>query len=137
MTDLNSLQKAVLEKDQAFLERLERAVDYGYDLQQIREGTRYIADLLRCYRTGKISPGQDTGEFIEGHILLQASMLAHAQDSFLEWLAEEQARFSALIAWVQASNAHAAALAREGGDAVERGLADLLHARISEALVRH
>ena len=137
MADLNSLQKAVLEKDQAFLERLECAVGYGYDHHELREGTRYVADLLRCYRAGTLSPGQDTGEFIEGHILLQASMLAHAQDSFLQWMAEEQTRFSALMAWVHASNAHAAALAREGGDAVERGLADQLQARTPRALVPH
>ena len=128
MDDLAGLQKAASRAEQAFSEREQHAAGSGFDYRELCGATSEVARLLQCYRAGKLDPGADTGEFIEGAILRQAELLAQVENHFLRWLADEQARFNACMAWVHAANAHAAALARQGGDAVEQSLADQLQA---------
>ncbi len=85
--------------------------------------------MLRAYRAGELEPGPETGEFIEGAILRQSEILAHLPDTIQRWLVDEQARFNACLAWVDAANAHAAGLARQGADAAEQDLADQIQMR--------
>ena len=75
-------------------------------LRELRAVTRKIEELLRMYRAGELERGPDTGDFIDASILQQAELLAHMRTRFPQWLAEEQARFDACIAWVAAANNH-------------------------------
>lgn len=129
MDDLESLQRAVTHAAERFSKLDEYAAGSGFDLQELRAATGEVTGLLRAYRAGELSPGPETSEFIEGAILRQSEILAHLPDAFQRWLAAEQARFNACLAWVDAANAHAAGMARHGGDAVEQGLADQIEMR--------
>ena len=129
MNDLESLHRAVTRAAERFSELDEYAPGSGFDFQELRAATEEVAGLLRAYRAGELEPGPETGEFIEGAILRQAGILAHMPDAFQRWLAAEQARFNACLAWVDAANAHVTGLARYGGDAVEQNLADRIEMR--------
>jgi len=124
--EIDQLRHVMTQAYDDFGDRGEIASGRGFDLRESHAVTREIPELLRAYRTGTLDPGLDTGEFIEATIMRQEALLAQARKAFTQWLADEQARFDAFLAWVTASNRHAAALARHDGDPVEACLADEL-----------
>jgi len=113
MDDLDRLQHAATHAEQVFSELEQYAADTGFDFQELRAATEEVARLLRLYRAGKLEPGSDTGEFIEGAISSQASIINQLLLVFQRWLALERKRFDACLAWVQAANAHAALRAND------------------------
>ncbi len=133
MDHLDRLEQAAKQAEEDFLDREEYASGRGYDLAELRAATRKIGELLRMYRAGELERGPDTGEFIDASILQQAELLAHMRTRFPQWLAEEQARFDACLAWVAAANSHAAAWTRRGGDPVEQILANQLGSVLDQA----
>ncbi len=124
--EIDQLRHAMTQAYDDFGDRDEFASGRGFDLREPHAVTREIPELLRAYRTGTLGPGPDTGDFIEATIMRQSELVAQAREAFPRWLADEQARFDAFLAWVMAANRHAAALAHHDGDSVEARLADAL-----------
>ena len=126
-TNVDQAREAAEQAKQAFFELDEMSAGCGsFDLRELQGSTGELRKLLSSYRSGALPAGPDTGEFIEGSILMQADQVAHVRSLFPKWLAEQQARFDACLTWMTAENALTAALARAGGDPVEQSLGDQL-----------
>ena len=124
---VDQAREAAEQAKQAFFELDEISAGHGsFDLRELQSSTRELRNLLSSYRSGTLQAGPDTGEFIEGSILMQADHLEHLRSLFPKWLAEQQARFDACFVYMTAENAYTPALARAGGDPVEQSLADQL-----------